>query len=237
MKNFVVLFLIFFLGLAPNDARKANEAYKNGDYSRAAELYQQAIKTDPDNARLHFNLGNSLAKLGQTEQAQEAYDRFRNLTQNPNDQSLADYNTGRMYSEQGEFEKAAEFFRRSLQRNPDDSDAKHNYEMALNRQQEQEEQEQQQQQDQDQNNDDQEQEQQDQQQDQEQQNDEQQQEQPQQDQPQDQESDTNEIPEPETMNMDEAENILNALEQRERDLLRNMKKDAQDRSSTSDKDW
>lgn len=233
MQKFVVIFLIFLLGSAPNDARKANEAYKNGDYSRAAVLYQQAITSDPDNARLHFNLGNSLAKLGQTEQAQEAFDQFRNLTQNPYDQSLADYNAGRMYSEQGEFEKAAEYFRRSLQRNPNDSDAKHNYEMALNRQQEQEQEEQQ---DQDQNNDEQEQDQQDQQQNQDEQND-QQQDQPQQDKPQDQESDTNEIPEPETMNMDEAENILNALEQRERDLLRNMKKDAQDRSSNSDKDW
>jgi Ca-activated chloride channel family protein len=235
MKNLVVLFLILFLGFAPNDARKANEAYRNGDYSRAAELYQQAIAADPDNARLHFNLGNSLAKLGQTEQAREAYDRFRNLTQDPRDQSMADYNAGRMYSEQGDFEKAAEYFRRSLQRNPSDSDAKHNYEMALNRQQQEQEQQDQQQQQQDQNNDDQEQDQQQQQQ--EQQQDDQQQDQPQQDQPQDQESDTREMPQPETMNIDEAENILNALEQRERDLLRNMKKDAQDRSSNSDKDW
>jgi Ca-activated chloride channel homolog len=144
MQRFLVILIIFMLAFAPNDARKANEAYENGDYASAAELYRQAIQSNPDDARLYFNLGNSLAQIGRLDEARQAYEQFKSMTDNPRDRSLADYNIGNLYSEEQQLDMAADFYRQSLMNNPDDDDARHNYELTVRQQQEQQQQQQEQ---------------------------------------------------------------------------------------------
>jgi Ca-activated chloride channel homolog len=231
MHRYFIIFIAFFLAFAPNDARKANEAYENGNYASAAELYRQAIQSNPDDARLYFNLGNSLAQIGRVEEAQQAYEQFKSMTDNPREQSLADYNIGNLYSESQQLDAAADYYRQALMNNPDDDDARHNYELTL-RQQQQQQQQQQQDQNQDQDDD------QDSQDDQQQQQDQEQQQDQNQDQQQDQGGDTDDQQEMETpMSLEEAQSILDALEQRERDLLRDREKDAQEERSDNDRDW
>jgi tetratricopeptide (TPR) repeat protein/TolB-like protein len=46
-----------------------------GDYTKAAEAYQQAIQLAPNQARLHGNLGDAQQKLGRREEAAESYRR------------------------------------------------------------------------------------------------------------------------------------------------------------------
>lgn len=240
-RHLSILLIVFLLAFAPNDARKANEAYREGDYAKAAELYQNALESDPENPRLHFNLGNALANLGRTEEAVEAYERFKSLTDDPRQQALAEYNIGKLYSDSEELDKAADHFKNALHYHPDDPDTRHNYELALRRQQQQEQQNQQQNQNQDQENEDDQN--QDQNQDQSGQGDQQEQDE-EQDQNQDnsqpesgdqQESDSQ--PRPTQMSLEEAESILEALEQRERELIRNRKKEAEEEPSNNEKDW
>lgn len=236
MYRLLMISLVFLLAFAPNDARKANDAYERGDYARAAELYRQAIQSDPDDPKLYFNLGNSLAKSGQAEEAVQAYENFKSMTNDPREKSMADYNIGNLLSEAQQLETAADFYREALRNNPDDPDAKHNYELALRQQQEQQ-QEQQQNQDQDQNQD----EDQDQNQDQEQDQQDQEQDQNQgQNQDQNQQQDPGDSGEEEQesqISLEEAESILDALEQKERELLRDREKDTQEGSSSNDRDW
>jgi len=234
MHKYLTLSLLFLLAFSQNDARKANEAYEQGDYERAAELYREALRTDPEDPRLHFNLGNSLARIGALEEAIQSYERFKELGSNPRDLALADYNIGHLMAQVEEFETAAEHFQEALRKNPGDDEARHNYELAMRRQQEQEEQEQQSQgQD-----------------DQEQQDNQQQDEQPDQDQqPGDSDGDSGNQPPPqdqqrdpgqqsqESLTPEEAGNILNALEQRERDLLRGRKKESSQDSPRHEQDW
>ena len=52
----------------------ATQAYRRGDYPRAAQLYRSS-----DSADAHYNLGNALAKAGQYPQAIAAYDRALSL--------------------------------------------------------------------------------------------------------------------------------------------------------------
>lgn len=241
----VIFFLILFLFLTASsveDARKANEAFENGNYQQAAELYRQAIEQDPENAKLHFNLAAALHKLGQTEEAMQAYDRFESLSESPQEQSFASYNQGTMLTEENKYEEAAELFREALKKNPNDPDARHNYELALQKQQQQEQQQQQQNQDSDQND---QQQNQDQQQQQDGNNDQQQDQNQNQQQPSDgqqnQEQQENEQrqpqPQPTEMTPEEAQNILDALKQLERELLENMKKESSETPSTNEKDW
>lgn len=234
--------LIFFLSLliliadADNEARKANQAFEEGRFEEAVELYNQAIAEDPDNPRLYFNRASALYKLGRSEEATQSYERFAQMVEDPEEQALADYNRGTMLTDQQEFEKAAELFREALMKNPDDDDARHNYELALRRQQQQEQQQQQQQQsDQEEQSDNQQQNRQ-QQQDGESQQDQNQQQQPR-DQPQNPEDQGEQQPRPTEMTPEEAENILDALAQLERKLLEDMKKESDQNQSENEKDW
>lgn len=245
MRTFLIIILGFLLSASSlNDARKANEAYRNGDYETAVELYQKAIDQNPDDARLHFNLGSALAKLGESEQAAGAFETAKQLMDDPEQQAMADYNAGTMFSEQEMYDEAVEYYRNALRNNPSDPDAKHNYEMALRKQQEQEQQEQEsdaseeeqdeeeQEQDQQQNQNENEDEQ-----DQEEEQNQNEQDQQQNGSPEDEESDQQQLPQPDEITQQEAENILNALEQLERDILENRNKEAEERRSSNEKDW
>jgi len=233
MNKFVLLIIGFlFVASSLNDARKANEAFKNGDYELAVQLYRQAIDQNPDNSRLYFNLGNALAEAGNTEEAMEVYEKFKSMTEVNNQQALADYNKGKLLSEQENFDEAISDFREALRKNPDDEDARFNYELAQRMKQQQEQQQQQQQQDSQSDQDDSDGE------EEEQENDQNQQQNPnQQPQNQDQPQDQEQRPEPSNMSEEEAENILDALEQLERELLENREKEANVRRQQNDKDW
>lgn len=240
---FFLILTLFLTASSVDDARKANEAFEEGNYQEAVELYRQAIEEDPENAKLHFNLASALYKLGQSEEAMQSYDRFENLTESAEEQSFASYNQGTMLTEQQKYEEAAEFFREALKKNPNDADARHNYELALQKQQQQEQQEQQQQNQDSGQNDQQNQDQQQQQQNgnnNQQQDQNQNQQQPQggqQDQQEQREEQRQPQPQPTEMTPEEAQNILDALKQLERQLLENMKKESSETPPTNEKDW
>jgi|SRR6056297_745145 len=236
MNKFILLIVGFlFVASSLNDARKANEAFKNGDYELAVQLYRQAIDQNPDNSRLYFNLGNALAEAGYTDEAMEVYNQFRNMTEESNQQALADYNRGKLLSEQENFDEALSHFREALRKNPNDEDARFNYELAQRMKQQQEQQKQDQQQDSQSDQDDSEDEQE--QSDDQNQNEDQQQDPNQQPQNQDQPQNQEQLPEPSNMSQEEAENILDALEQIERELLENREKEANVSRQQNDKDW
>lgn len=240
MKIIVLLSLAFILAASSlNDARKANDAYRSGDYETAVSLYQQAIDNDPSDARLYFNLGSALAKMGQADESVQAFEKAKGLMDDPQQQSMADYNAGTLLSEAEMYDEAIDFFRDALRKNPNDADAKHNYEMSIRKQQQQQEQEQQDGESDD-DDDDQEQDQ-DQQQDQDQEQDEGQDQDHQDDQgdgsQDEQDPEDHEMPQPDEISMDEAENILNALDQLEREILENRKKEAEAPPSSNEKDW
>ena len=238
MNKFVLLIIGFlFVASSLNDARKANEAFKNGDYELAVQLYRQAIDQNPDNSRLYFNLGNALAEAGNTEEAMEVYEKFKSMTEVNDQQALADYNKGKLLSEQENFDEAISHFREALRKNPDDEDARFNYELAQRMKQQQEQQQQEQQQDSQSDQDDSDGEEEQEQENDQKQDENQQQNPNQQPQNQDQPQDQEQRPEPSNMSEEEAENILDALEQLERELLENREKEANVRRQQNEKDW
>ena len=58
-----------------------NNAYRNGDYARANENYENAAKEAPPTAELYYNLANTNAKLGNKGKALLNY--YRAIYQNP----------------------------------------------------------------------------------------------------------------------------------------------------------
>lgn len=129
------ILLLFLVAASLTDARKGNEAYQKGNYEAAESYYKAALEQEPDNARLYFNLGNAQARQGKIEEAIQSFLEFRNLAETPEDKALAEYNIGTVLAEDERWQPAANHFKNSLKLNPDDFDAKFNYERALSEQQ------------------------------------------------------------------------------------------------------
>lgn len=233
-----ILLIVILLLVSNSTAREANSAYRQGDYEKAVELYNQAIADDPENAKLYFNLGNALAKAGQLQDALVAYDAFKQRAQTDEEKALADYSIGNTMGQMNDWGSAANFFKNALVQNPDDPDARHNYELALKKKQEQEKQQQKQDQNKDQNKDQKQDQQQQQNQDQKQdEKKDDQKQQPQDQQKPQQDQQQKQQPKPEEIDKKQAEKILEALENKEEDLLKQLKKKKAPNKDNPKKDW
>lgn len=141
---------IVFLFVNSGDGRKGNAAYEEGNYVLADSLYRLALKDEPENSKLYFNLGNALAKQGKIEDAIEAYLNSQEYAETEKDRAMAQYNIGTLLAGNEDWKPAAHHFRNSLKLNSLDLEAKHNYELAAKKAAEEENEQNQDQQNQDQ---------------------------------------------------------------------------------------
>lgn len=196
-----------------------NRLYDEGRYEEAHEQYLEALRQAPDSPIVPFNDGNALYR---TEELQRAMESYRRAVESgdPAIEAQAWYNLGNALYKQQQLEPALEAYKEALRRNPADTDAKHNFEVTLEQLQEQQQQESDDQQDENDEGRDQ-QDQQDPQQSEQEQNQEQQdqpedQEPPeqQQDQPQEQQQENAEQPPPPgALSREEAERLLQAIDE------------------------
>jgi len=235
-----VVFGLFFAGRWSDMLRsvpeQAEEAYKRKDYKKALELYQEAQTRDPDSDTLAYNLGNTMYKLGRYEEAGKLYNR---ILENKNPVLSADsyynmgntlYKMGRAAEDQQLYSQALEAYKQAIRLEPGDKDAKYNYELVRRLIKEQQQQQQQQQQNQDQQEQDKEQQQQRNQQQQEEDKQKQQQQQQKEQQQQQIQQQDQPRPKPGQMSKEEAERILEALVQMEKNEQKKKKeKKAQER--------
>ena len=222
------VFAIFFAGRWSDMVRslpeQAEQAYEQKDYQKALELYQEAQTHNPDSDTLAYNLGNTMYRLGRYQEAGKLYNR---ILENKNPVLSADsyynmgntlYQMGRATDDQQNYSQAVEAFKQAVRLDPEDRDAKYNYEMVKQLLKEQQQQQQQNQDNQDQQDQEKKQDRQQQKQDDKQQQqdrnrkDQEQQQQQQQEQTREQQP----RPKPGQMSKEEAERILEALAQMEK---------------------
>jgi Ca-activated chloride channel family protein len=146
----VLLMTIMLLALsacAPAVVRHneaGNEHFGESAYGDAIAEYQLAQVAEPDLSEPYYNAANAYnrmsqldAALAQTEQALK--------TAGPALAAQAWYNLGNAFFDAEQWPQAVEAYKEALRLKPDDVDAKHNLELALQRLQELEQQQQQQQ--------------------------------------------------------------------------------------------
>ncbi len=78
MKKFFILLLLLgtTISLSAQDTLQlASDAYSKGEYSKAAELYEQLLKNDGQSAAVYYNIGNCYYKLNKTASAILNYER------------------------------------------------------------------------------------------------------------------------------------------------------------------
>lgn len=160
------VFLSGFLGFEERPAAVGNELYSQGKYDEAVNKYGEALVDDPDSPALNFNMGDAHYKAGNYTEALASFGRVRAETDSAREERLA-YNVGNVKfrtaaaaeAEQPQealkiYAEALVAYRRAIGIDPNDNDAKFNYEFTVKRIEElkerieKEQQEQEQQQDQ-----------------------------------------------------------------------------------------
>lgn len=157
MRLFIFIALLAFgADLLPDDGesdgRRGNALYEDGAYAEAADAFTAGLGVLSEDASLrlryglHNNLGAALLKSGDAAGALEALEQALGAASSDADLARTAYNAGNAAFASENLQAALEFYRRSLLRSPDNHDAKFNYEFVKRRLEQQHEEEDQQQQ-------------------------------------------------------------------------------------------
>ena len=126
-----VVLLLMACGQMPDQINNSgHDPYASGDYAAALEAYESARDGVPTAAEPHYNIGNTLYRMGQFDGSINDYDE--SLKYATNDlRSRGFFNRGNAAFQMQQYLQAVEGYKEVLRMNPDDLDAKHNLELAL----------------------------------------------------------------------------------------------------------
>jgi Ca-activated chloride channel family protein len=117
---------------------KANEAYRQGQYKEADQLYRSVLKTDPTNKVAKFNLGNIAYRLSQYDLAANHYNEVNGSKSVTKKETAAALNNkGLSYVNEKDLQKAIASFKESIRQDPYDEEVRNNLMKALQEQQKQ----------------------------------------------------------------------------------------------------
>ena len=138
-----LIFLLLITATAPASSQQSSSdpalnAYRQGDYDKAIELYSELLAKDSDDRNLKFNLGGAFYKKGTLNSAKSGFEDALTL-EAPEAKSRAYYNLGNTLFKMNKPEKSLEAFKYAMKFNPEDEDAKFNYEFVKSILQENEE--------------------------------------------------------------------------------------------------
>ena len=219
------------------NVREGNELYQGEKYTEAEIAYRKSLEVNPRSTEGTYNLGNALFKQQKFPEAAEQYQliagRGDKMVETPEGKArLAEvyHNVGNISMHNKEYAKSIEAYKQSLRLNPKDDETRYNLALAQKLLQDQQNQQQEQDQNQDQNQDTKEDQQQDQQQ---QQQNQQQQDNNKQDKTQQQQQQN------EQMSKDNAQQMLDAFLQDEKDTQEKVKKAQaqQQQRRRTEKEW
>lgn len=144
-KTVLLWLLISLIGHDHAHASKGEEAFAAGDYLGAAQWYDQALKKNPDNPRLHYNAGAAAYKNNLYDEAIASFQQALK-SDDLGLQEQAYYNLGNALYQKGEelaqsnpdqaknsWQQALDAYNGSLNLNPAAGDSKDNRELVSRR--------------------------------------------------------------------------------------------------------
>jgi tetratricopeptide (TPR) repeat protein len=134
----MVPFLLFWHWFEPaaKKNRKGIKIYQEQKYQEALNEFMSARGIRPDSAELKSNTASALYQLGKYEEALEEFSKIEIEKTNLSKAEFF-YNLGNSNFRRERLKKALENYKESLIANPDDIDAKKNYELTLKKLEEQ----------------------------------------------------------------------------------------------------
>lgn len=203
--------------------RNGNKLYQDSLFVKAEVDYRKALEQDPNSTDAMYNLGNSLLMQQKAKEAMEQFEAASRIEKDKSKLAQIYHNMGVILQSSKQYPQCIEAYKQALRNNPKDDETRYNLALAqklLKDQQQQQDQQQNQEQKQDQKQDD------------KQQNKEQQDQQnknQQQNQQQQQNKDQ--------MSKENAEQLLNAVMQDEKNVQDKVKKGIQVQGRKLEKDW
>jgi Ca-activated chloride channel family protein len=135
--------------------RQGNKQYNAGDYANAEISYRKAIEKNPRNPQAVYNLGNALMAQKKDSASIEQFQSAARLETNPMRKYQSFHNIGVICQTHKMYGEAIEAYKSALRLNPDDDETRYNLELCKHQKKKQDQNKQNQQQDQkDQNKDD-----------------------------------------------------------------------------------
>ncbi len=113
------------------EVREGNKLYQEQKYKEAAAHYQEAVRKQPNYIPGLFNLGNAQYKQQQFEASRKIYEGTAKTATEKEQQAAAHYNIGNTYLEEKKYKEAVEAYKNALRKNPQDEQAKYNLSYAL----------------------------------------------------------------------------------------------------------
>lgn len=247
----VFAFLLAFLsiGLFGQEEKfllkEGNEAYEKGEFDKADQLYNQALELTPEMLEAEFNKADVLYQQKKYTEAIEKLNTIAETADNNELKAKSYHNIGNSFLEAQQYDKAVVAYKNALKLNPSDDETRYNLAYALSKLQQQQQQQQQnknkdqdQDKDKDQNKDQDKNKDQNKDQDQDKDKDKEQDKDQQNDKGDQNENKDQQQPQPDQLSKEDAERMLNALNNDEKDIQQKMKKKkGKSANSKIEKDW
>ena len=130
----LIMILLSTMAMAQNNTnsllQQGNKLYDQKRYDEATANYLQALKKDPNNATGLFNLGSALYQKKQYDSSRKLMAATADAIKDKGGKSAAHYNIGNTYMAQRKWEDAIASYKNTLRNNPQDADAKYNLSYA-----------------------------------------------------------------------------------------------------------
>ncbi len=125
--------------------RQGNKQFRSGDYANAEVSYRKAIEKNAKNPQAAFNLGNALMAQKKDSAAVEQFQGAANLETNPLRKAQAYHNMGVICQTHKMYGEAIEAYKNALRLNPKDDETRYNLVLCKHQKQKQDQQQQNQQ--------------------------------------------------------------------------------------------
>lgn len=125
--------------------RQGNKQYEEGKFKEAEIDYRKALERTPGSVKGSYNLGNSLYRQENYEEATRNFADAARLIDDKDEagKSAALHNLGNTLLKNGKLEESIEAYKQALRYNPADEDTRYNLAYAMNQLQQQQQQQQQ----------------------------------------------------------------------------------------------
>lgn len=142
--KYILVLTVPFISLNAQSLRSLNndgvDLYKNKKYTDAEVNFKKGIDKDTNSFHPRFNLGDSYFKQGKYDEAVKAFGNSATKAMTKEEQAKSFYNMGSSFIKAEKYKEAIDAFKKSLKLNPTDKDAKYNLSYAIEKQKEQQKQ-------------------------------------------------------------------------------------------------
>ena len=143
MRNTIIFFSFFWAAMLLSGAaspswgdasynryRDGEDLYHKEDYDKALSSFIDAQIESPEDARLKYNISNAHYKTRNYDEAIKSYLDVASTAQDISLEEKSYYNLGNCLYRQGKLPEAVEYYKKALDLDPEDQDAKYNLEFV-----------------------------------------------------------------------------------------------------------